>query len=152
MPETRKSKKTSVFDDAQRAAMKEYVREAKAAAGKGAAAQQDGEADVLAKIAEMAPADKALAEKVHALVKKAAPQLTARTWYGMPAYALNGQILCFFQPAGKFKTRYSTLGFNDKARLDDGTDGKMWPVAYAVTSLTGAEEKVVAELVRKAAG
>jgi uncharacterized protein YdhG (YjbR/CyaY superfamily) len=97
----------------------------------------------------MAEADRAMAERVHAIVMASAPDLSPRTWYGMPAYARDGNVVCFFQPAQKFKARYATLGFNDRARLDDGT---MWPVAYALTELTAADEARIAELVKKAAG
>ena len=109
----------------------------------------DGEADVLAKIAEMADADRAIAERLHALVKATAPTLSPKTWYGMPAYALDGKIVCFFQPSQKFKTRYCTLGFNDAAKLDDGN---MWPTAYALTKWTAADEKKIGALVKRAMG
>ena len=111
------------------------------------AAKADGESDVLAKIAEMAEPDRALAERVHALVKASAPDLAPRTWYGMPAYAKDGKIVCFFQPAQKFKTRYATLGFNDTANLDDGA---MWPIAFALKELTAADEARIAALVEQA--
>lgn len=107
----------------------------------------DGEAEVQAKFAEMSDADRAIAERVHAIVKAAAPELSPRTWYGMPAYAKAGKVICFFQPAQKFKSRYSTLGFSDKAGLDDGA---MWPVAYAVTELTAAAQAKITELVKQA--
>lgn len=111
---------------------------------------EEAEADVLAKIAEMPDAERAIGERIHALVKENAPELTARTWYGMPAYApKGGKVLLFFQPASKFKARYSTLGFNDLAQLDDGA---MWPTAFAVTELSAADEKRIAELVKRAAG
>jgi uncharacterized protein YdhG (YjbR/CyaY superfamily) len=128
------------FTAEERAAMKERARELKAGGA-------DGEAAVLAKIAEMPDADRAIAERVHAIVREAAPELVPRTWYGMPAYSKAGNVVCFFQPAHKFKARYSTLGFNDKANLDDGS---MWPVAYAVTELTAAAEKRIAQLVKQA--
>jgi len=128
------------FTAEERAAMKERARELKA--GKA-----DGEAEVLAKIAEMTGADRAIAERVHAIVKAAAPELSSRTWYGMPAYSKAGNVVCYFQPAQKFKSRYSTLGFSDKANLDDGA---MWPVAYAVAELDAAEEKRITELVKQA--
>ncbi len=140
---------TEVWTDEERAAMQEHAKEMKTAAarrssGKGA----DGEADLLAKIAEMPPADRALAERIHALVKANAPDLTSRTYYGMPAYAKDGKVLCFFQPMAKFKARYSTLGFEDTAKLDDGT---MWPTAFALTSkLTAADEAKIAALLKKA--
>ena len=107
----------------------------------------DGESAVLAKIAEMTEPDRALAERLHALIKASAPVLSPRTWYGMPAYAKDGKIVCFFQPAQKFKTRYATLGFNDVAHLDDGA---MWPIAFALTELTPADEARIAALVEQA--
>jgi uncharacterized protein YdhG (YjbR/CyaY superfamily) len=134
----------SGFTAEEKAAMKERAQEAKASRLKA-----DGEADVLAKIAEMADADRAIAERLHALVKATAPTLSPKTWYGMPAYALDGKIVCFFQPSQKFKTRYCTLGFNDAAKLDDGN---MWPTAYALTKWTAAEEKKIGALVKRAMG
>ena len=128
------------------AAAKERVKELKRSPR---ASKADGERDVLEKISEMGDADRAMAERIHAIVKASAPDLTPRTWYGMPAYAKDGTIVCHFQPAQKFKTRYPTLGFSDKANLDDGT---MWPVAYALTKLTKADEARIAALVKKAAG
>jgi len=123
------------------------IKEAKAERKKGS--KGDGEADVLAKIAEMDPADRKLAEAIHAIVKANAPALTSKTWYGMPAYAnADGKIICFFQNAGKFKARYSTLGFNDAANLDDGN---IWPSAFALTSLNAEDEKRIAALIRQAA-
>ena len=111
---------------------------------------EEAEADVLAKIAEMPDPDRALAERIHAVVKENAPELSARTWYGMPAYApKGGKVMVFFQPASKFKARYSTLGFNDLAQLDDGT---MWATSFALTELTAADEARIAELVKKAVG
>ncbi|HEX9035404.1 MAG TPA: DUF1801 domain-containing protein [Ktedonobacterales bacterium] len=135
---------TSVgFTDEERAAMKERAREVKA--GKA-----DGERDLLAKIAEMPPSDRAMAERLHAIVKANAPDLSPKTWYGMPAYAnKDGKIVCFFQPAAKFKTRYATFGFNDSARLDEGS---VWPVAYALKELTAADEERISALVKKAVG
>jgi uncharacterized protein YdhG (YjbR/CyaY superfamily) len=135
------------FTAEERAAMKERAKELKAAS--------DGEAAVLEKIAEMSDADRALAERVHAIVRSEAPALVPRTWYGQPAYALPGQgrkpgpLVCYFQPADKFGTRYATLGFNDAAQLDDGT---MWPTAFALTQMTAANEEEIARLVRAAAG
>ena len=128
--------------------MKERSRELKAAAraGKNAA---DGERDVLAKIAEMPEPDRAMAERIHAIVKTSAPALSPKTWYGMPAYAKDGKVVCFFQSAQKFKARYATLGFNDPANLDDGT---MWPTAFALTKLTAADQKRIGALVKRAAG
>jgi uncharacterized protein YdhG (YjbR/CyaY superfamily) len=130
------------FTDEERAAMRERVKELKAAAGKA-----EGESDVLAKIAEMPKADRALAERLHALIKASAPGLSPRTWYGMPAYAKDGSIVCHFQSAQKFKTRYATLGFSDKANLDEGA---VWPVAFALTKLTAADEARILALVKKA--
>jgi uncharacterized protein YdhG (YjbR/CyaY superfamily) len=136
------TKKTSKsFTAEERAAMKERAREL---AGGG-----DGEAAVLAKIAELAPADRALAERVHAIVRASAPDLEPRTWYGMPAYARSGKVVCFFQSAQKFKSRYATLGFSDQANLDDGD---LWPVGFALGKLTPAAEARIAALVEKAAG
>ena len=126
----------------ERAAIKERVRESKAATDK-----EDGESAVLAKIAEMAEPDRAMAKRLHAVIKASAPALSPRLWYGMPAYAKDGKAVCFFQPAQKFKTRYATFGFNDDAHLDEGT---MWPVAFALTKLTAADEARVAALVKKA--
>jgi uncharacterized protein YdhG (YjbR/CyaY superfamily) len=114
---------------------------------KEAAGKADGEAAVLAKIAEMPKADRVMAERIHALVKATAPDLAARTWYGMPAYAKDGHVVCFFKSAHKFKSRYATLGFSDKANLDEGL---MWPTDFALKELTGAEETRIAELVKKA--
>jgi uncharacterized protein YdhG (YjbR/CyaY superfamily) len=127
------------FTDEERAAMKERSRELKANA--------DGEGEVLAKIAEMPEPDRTMAERLHALVKASAPALAPRTWYGMPAYAKDGNVVCFFQSAGKFKTRYATFGFSDKANLDEGT---VWPVAFALKDLTAAAEETIGALVKKA--
>jgi uncharacterized protein YdhG (YjbR/CyaY superfamily) len=133
------------FTNEERAAMREAAKERKAAArGRSKA---DAESDVLAKIAEMAQPDRAMAERLHALIKSTAPDLAPKTWYGMPAYAKGADIICFFQPAEKFKARYATLGFNDKANLDDGA---MWPTAFALKELTDAEEARIAELVKQA--
>jgi uncharacterized protein YdhG (YjbR/CyaY superfamily) len=126
------------FSAEERAAMKERAREQKAA---------QTEADVLAKIAELPEPDRSLAERLHALVRATAPELTPRTWYGMPAYAKDGKVLCFFQSAQKFKTRYATFGFSDEASLDDGT---MWPTSFALTELTADDEARIADLVRQA--
>jgi uncharacterized protein YdhG (YjbR/CyaY superfamily) len=136
------SSETGKFSAEERAAMKERQRELKAEK-EGA----DGEAAVQAKIAEMPPADREMAERIHVIVKEAAPELTARTFYGMPAYARNGKVVCFFQSGAKFKTRYSTLGFSDKAALDDGA---MWPTGFALAEMTRDVEKRIAELVRRA--
>jgi uncharacterized protein YdhG (YjbR/CyaY superfamily) len=142
-------KAAKVFTDEERAAMKERAQEVKPAARRGPrAGNADGETGVLAKIAEMAGPDRALAERLHALITASAPGLAPRTWYGMPAYAKDGKIVCFFQPAQKFKTRYATFGFNDAAHLDDGA---MWPIAFALRELTAAGEARIAALVKKAA-
>ena len=136
-----------VFTDAEMGAMQDRIREERIAAGREGGAND--ESSVLAKIAELSKSDRVLAERLHALVKKAAPSLSSKLWYGMPAYAKNGKVICFFQPALKFKSRYATLGFSDTARLDDGS---MWPVAYALPELTKADESRIAVLVKKAAG
>jgi len=144
-----KGKSYEGFTDEERGAMKERAQELKGARRGSRAAKADGESELLAKIAEMAAPDRALAERLHAVIKASAPSLSPRTWYGMPAYAKDGKVLCFFQPAQKFKTRYSTFGFNDVANLDDGT---MWPIAFALTDeLTAADEARIAALVKKAA-
>ena len=128
--------------------MRERAQELKAAARRGPrAGKADGESDVLAKIAEMSEADRALAERLHAIVKTSAPDLSPRTWYGMPAYAKDGKVVCFFQGAQKFNTRYATFGFSDAANLDEGA---MWPVAYALAELTAADEARIGALVKKA--
>ncbi|MBT2596397.1 iron chaperone [Arthrobacter sp. ISL-72] len=146
---TTKPKTYDGFDDGERAAMKERAQELKAASKRGArSAKADGERDVLAKIAEMPDSDRAIAERLHAIIKAVAPELSPKTWYGMPAYAKDGKVLCFFQSSHKFKTRYSTFGFNDVAALDDGT---MWPTAFALTTLTPADEARISELLKKAA-
>lgn len=142
---TVKKEKAAVFSDEERAAMKEYVQEKR----RGPRKDADGESDLMEKIAAMAQPDRGMAERIHAIVKANAPALTARTWYGMPAWARDGNVVCFFQSGQKFKTRYATLGFSDQAKLDDG---RMWPSAYAVTELGPAEEKRIAALVKKAAG
>ena len=128
------------FTAEERAAMKERARELKS--GKA-----NGEQDVLEKIAELPEPDRAMAERIHAIVKAAAPALTPRTWYGMPAYALDGKVVCFFQSGQKFKTRYATFGFSDAANLDDGS---MWPTGFALETLSAAEEARIAALVKKA--
>jgi uncharacterized protein YdhG (YjbR/CyaY superfamily) len=139
------------FSAEERAAMKERAAEARAEAklGKGAAKAEAELQDVLTKIAELPEPDRNLAERLHAVILAAAPHLAPKTWYGMPAYAKDGKIVCFIQPASKFKTRYSTLGFNDSAALDDGS---MWPTAYGITSLTEADEAVITSLIARAAG
>lgn len=137
------------FTDEERAAMKERVEEFKAEARQGPRAKADGEGDVLAKFAEMPESDRAMAERLHAMIKATAPALTPRTWYGMPAYARDGDVVCFFQSAHKFKMRYATFGFSDKAHLDEGT---VWPVAFALKELTAEDEVRIGALVKKAVG
>jgi uncharacterized protein YdhG (YjbR/CyaY superfamily) len=141
---TKRKSPAQILTADEKEAMRELVKERKAAKGK-----VDGEADVLAKIAELPTADRSMAERIHALVKANAPDLAPRTWYGMPAYTRNGKVVCFFKAASKFESRYATFGFEDAARLDDGA---MWPTSYALTKLTGADEKKLGELVKKAAG
>jgi uncharacterized protein YdhG (YjbR/CyaY superfamily) len=133
------------FTDEERGAMKERAKELKSSARRGA--KVDEEAAVLEKIAEMADEDRIMAERVHAVVRATAPELTSKLWYGMPAYYKDGRSICFFQPAQKFKARYSTLGFNDDATLDEGA---MWPTAYALSKLTAGVEAQIAALVKKA--
>src|SRR2546423_15260816 len=153
-PDTQKSAKSATgtgkavkgFTDEERAAMKERVHELKAEARRGAQ-KADGESDVLAKIAEMPKPDRAMAERLHAMIKASAPALSPRTWYGMPAYAKDGNVVCFFQSAHKFKARYATFGFSDKANLDEGT---MWPVAFALKELTAAAEARIRALLKNA--
>src|SRR3954465_13998643 len=140
-------KASKAFTDEERAAMKERAGELKAARRGPRAGKAGGESDVLAKIAEMPEADRVKAERLHAIVKASAPDLAPRTWYGMPAYAKDGKVVCFFQSAQKFKSRYATLGFSDKANLDDGA---MWPTAFALKGLSAAEEKKIGALVKKA--
>ena len=147
-PQTSAKSKTATkttskkFSDVERDAMKERAKELKAATSKA-----DDEKAVLAKIAEMSGSDRAIAERIHAIVKASAPTLSPKTWYGLPAYAKDGKIVCFFTPADKFKSRYATFGFNDDANLDDGT---MWPTSFALTTLTAADEKRIGALVKKA--
>ncbi len=142
--------KAKGFTAEEKAAMQERVRELKAEGQRGrAAGKADGEAEVRAKLAAMAPADRAIGERLHAIIRANAPGLTPRTWYGMPAYAQGDKIICFFQNAGKFKARYSTLGFSDKAKLDDGA---MWPTGFALESLGSAEEARIVALLKKAVG
>jgi uncharacterized protein YdhG (YjbR/CyaY superfamily) len=143
MAETKTAKKASKgFTAEEKAAMRERARELKASASKA-----DAERDVLAKIAEMPKADRVVAERIHALIKASAPDLAPRTWYGMPAYAKDDKVVCFFKCADKFKSRYATLGFSDKANLDEGA---MWPTEFALKELTAAEEKKIGALVKKA--
>ncbi len=137
------SKRPSGFTEEERSAMRDYVKEKRLEAAGG-----NEESAVLDKIAQMAEPDRTMAKRVHAIVKSSAPALLPRLWYGMPAYAIGGKVVCFFQPAQKFKTRYSTLGFSDKANLDEG---EMWPCAYALKSLTSGEEAKIAALVKRAA-
>ena len=132
-----------MFSDEERAAMKETFDERK----RERSGEADGETDVLTKIAEMAEPDRGIAKRIHAIVKASAPELAPKTFYGMPAYARDGKVVCFFQSAAKFKTRYATFGFQHDANLDDGA---MWPVAFALTELTAAEEARIAALVKKA--
>jgi uncharacterized protein YdhG (YjbR/CyaY superfamily) len=134
------------FTDEERAAMRERAKELEAAA-RPRAGKADGESDVLAKIAEMPEPDRIMAERLHAVVKASAPALSPRTWYGMPAYAKDGEVVCFFQSAQKFKARYATFGFSDKANLDDGD---MWPTGFALKRLTAADEARIGALVKKA--
>jgi uncharacterized protein YdhG (YjbR/CyaY superfamily) len=158
MSDTRKSAKGTTasgktyegFTDEERAAMRERAQELKAAAHRSSrAGEADGENDVLAKIAEMQEPDRAMAERIHAIIKASAPALSPRTWYGMPAYAKDGNVVCFFQSAQKFKAKYATFGFSDKANLDDG---HMWPTAFALKELTSAEEARISALVKRAIG
>jgi uncharacterized protein YdhG (YjbR/CyaY superfamily) len=155
MTETRKSAKSTTatgktskgFSDEERAAMKERAKELKAEA-RADKDRADGERDVLAKIAEMPEPDRAMAKRLHAIVKESAPDLSPRTWYGMPAYAnQDGKVVCYFTAASKFKSRYATFGFNDDANLDKGA---MWPTSFALTELTAADEKKIGALVKKA--
>ena len=150
MKDTQKSAKTTAtkkryggFTDDEKAAMMDRVQEQKIAARKS-----EGESDLLAKIAELPEPDRTMAKRVHAIVKASAPALSPTTWYGMPAYARDGKVVCFFQSGAKFKTRYATLGFSERANLDDGA---MWPTSYALTELTAAEEKRITALVKQAA-
>jgi uncharacterized protein YdhG (YjbR/CyaY superfamily) len=139
---------TARFTDEERAAMKERAKEMKTTARRSPRDKAaEGERDVLAKISEMEKPDREMAEKIHAIIKASAPGLMPRTWYGMPAYAKDGSVLCFFRPAPKFSERYATFGFNDNAKLDDGN---MWPVAYALKKLTKADEATIAALVKQA--
>jgi len=142
MAKSTTDKASKGFTAEEKAAMRERAKEAKAAASKA-----EAENDVLAKIAEMQESDRVMAERLHALIKSTAPELSPRTWYGMPAYAKDGNVVCFFQDARKFKSRYATFGFSDKANIDEGT---MWPTSFALTELTAADEARIAELVKKA--
>jgi uncharacterized protein YdhG (YjbR/CyaY superfamily) len=144
---TRTDTSAGVLTKEELAALKETVKERKAEARRGAL-EADGERDVLEKIAEMPASDRAMAKRIHAILKASAPTLLPKTWYGMPAYARDGKVVCFFQAADKFKARYATFGFNDGANLDEGT---MWPTSWALTKLTAADEKRIGALVKKAA-
>jgi uncharacterized protein YdhG (YjbR/CyaY superfamily) len=152
MPETRKAatrtaKTSAGFTDDEKAAMRERSREVAAARRRGpSASAADGEADLKAKVAAMPPADRAMAERLDAMVKAVAPDLVPRTYYGMPAYARDGSVICYFKAASKFKERFATLGFTDKAQLDDGN---MWPKEYALTRITAVEEKRIEDLLRR---
>jgi uncharacterized protein YdhG (YjbR/CyaY superfamily) len=142
------NEKSEGFTDEERAAMKERAQELKVEARRGPRAdKEDGESAVLAKIAEMPEPDRAMAERLHAVIKASAPALAPKTWYGMPAYAKDGKVVCFFQSAQKFKSRYATFGFSDEANLDEGA---MWPTAFALKELTAAEEAKIGALVKKA--
>lgn len=143
----RKTAASDGFTEEERAAMKERAGEVRKASRRGK--KVDGLADLLAKVAEMPEPDRSTAERIHAIVTDVAPQLAPRTWYGMPAYAKDGTVICFFQAASKFKTRYGTLGFSDAAALDDGA---MWPTAFAITDLTDADEERIRALLEKALG
>jgi uncharacterized protein YdhG (YjbR/CyaY superfamily) len=148
MAETKAGKKTSKgFTAEEQAAMKERARELKAEA-RGARAREDGERDLLEKVAEMPKADRVMAERLHALVKANAPDLSPKTWYGMPAWAKDGKVVCYFQSADKFNSRYATFGFNDAAKIDSGA---MWPTSFALKELTAADEAKLGKLVKKAA-
>jgi hypothetical protein len=141
------NRRSTGFTDEERGAMRERVQELKTAARRPRADKADGESDLLAKIAEMPERDRAMGKRLHAVIKSSAPRLTPRTWYGMPAYAKDGKVVCFFQSAQKFKTRYATLGFSDAANLDEGA---MWPTAFALTKLTPEDEARIGALVKKA--
>ncbi|HWB53202.1 MAG TPA: DUF1801 domain-containing protein [Tepidisphaeraceae bacterium] len=145
------NKSSAGFTEEERAAMREYAEERKKAASRGRSANKaDGESDVIAAIAKMSEPDRAMAQRLHAIIKASAPGLSPKTWYGMPAYANeDGNVVCFFQNAAKFKTRYATLGFSDKAKFDNGN---LWPTAFAMKELTADVEGRIAELVKKAVG
>jgi uncharacterized protein YdhG (YjbR/CyaY superfamily) len=143
----KKKAKSKGFTAEEKEAMRDHVKELKAAAREGAG-KEDQESEVLAKIATMSQPDRSMAERIHAIVKASAPELSPRLWYGMPAYSKDGKVVCFFQNAQKFKTRYSTFGFQDKATLDEGN---MWPIAFALKKLTTEEEERISELVKRAA-
>jgi hypothetical protein len=145
---TARRKKSNLWTEAERVALQETVEERKRASRRDPAAErEEGERDVLEQIAEMARADRVMAERIHAIVKAAAPELVPRTWYGLPAYAKEGKVICFFKAASKYKERYATFGFDQAANLEEGT---MWPSAWFLTKLTPADEKRIAALVKKA--
>jgi uncharacterized protein YdhG (YjbR/CyaY superfamily) len=146
MSDSKTSAKRTTFSDEEKAAMKERAKELKAEA-RASKDKAAGERDLLAKIAEMPEPDRTMAKRLHAIIEASAPDLSPKTWYGMPAYAKDGKIVCFFTPADKFKARYATFGFNDDANLDDGT---MWPTSFALTKLTAADEARIGALVKKA--
>jgi len=146
MSSKKEAQKSKGFTAEEKAAVKEYAKELKAEAS-GKRNRETGESDLLAKIAEMKEPDRAIAERLHAIIKASAPALSPTTWYGMPAYAKDGKVVCFFQSAQKFKSRYATFGFSDKANLDEGA---MWPTAFALKELTAAEEARIAALVKRA--
>jgi uncharacterized protein YdhG (YjbR/CyaY superfamily) len=150
MPDTKKAATRTAVDDRwtdeEVSAMKERSKELKAAKGRGKA-KPDGEADLLAKVAAMPASDRVMAERIHAIVKANAPELEPKTWYGMPAWAKDGKVVCFFKAADKFKSRYATFGFEEEARLDDGS---MWATSWALTKLTPVDEAKIADLVKKA--
>ncbi len=141
--------KPSGFSAEEKAAVKQRAQELKAESSRGARSKMDGESDVLAKIAEMADPDRQMAQRLHELVKASAPGLSPKTWYGMPAYALDGKVICFFQDAKRFKSRYATLGFSDAANLDEGD---MWPTSFALKELTPAVEERIEALIKSAVG
>jgi uncharacterized protein YdhG (YjbR/CyaY superfamily) len=150
MPTKSAAKSSKVISDVEKMALRETIRERKAQARRGSRDERaEGELEVQAKIAEMPQPDRAMAERIHALVSDSAPNLVPRTYYGMPAYSKDGKVICFFQAKSKFKVRYSTFGFQPDALIDDG---EMWPVAFAVTKLTAGVESRIAKLVKKAAG
>ena len=149
-PKSESAGKPTGFTDEERAAMSDRIQELKQDKGRGRrTVEVDGESIVLAKIAELPQPDRAMAERLHAIIKANGPGLSPKTWYGMPAYAKDGNVVCFFQSAQKFKTRYATLGFSDKANLDEGN---MWPTAFALKEMTAAEEEKIGALVKKAVG
>ena len=143
------AKKSAGFAAEEKLAMKERAKELKSASRRGKDDRVEGERDLLAKIAEMSEPDRTLAQRIHDLISASAPMLTPRTWYGMPAYAKDGDVVCFFQSAQKFKARYATFGFSDKAKLDEGA---MWPTSFALAKLTAADEARIVALVKKAVG